>query len=389
MANESTYALISDLLPLIWGSVLRYMQHTFIMPRLVRTFNDTSSWVDRKVSEYGDDSATVSDNLGELDDLVPTALDRSLLTTLTPKEIGKQYLITDRRVESDDVDVVRDARTYLGYSLGRKVESDLLGDFANFTGGVYGSDANSMSLALLYRARARLEANLVPGPYIAVIHPYQWLDIFNEHVLDLSQPAPLDFRNIMQRQYYVTQINDLNIVVSTMVPVIAVANERQTVNITGSPSGGTFKLAFADQATAAIAYNVDAAGLVSALEALPNIATGDITVTGSNPNFTVEFGGTLAGQDVPQMTLYDNSLTGGTSPSVSIATTVQGRNYARAGMFNRDALAFDLRRGLRVEAERNASLRATELNATMVYAHGVWRATHGVIIKSDASMPLS
>lgn len=49
-----------------------------------------------------------------------------------------------------------------------------------------------------------------------------------------------------------------------------------------------------------------------------------------------------------------------------------------AGMFSRDALAFDLRRAPRFEPERDASRRGVELNLTSVFAHGVWRPTFGV-----------
>jgi hypothetical protein len=51
---------------------------------------------------------------------------------------------------------------------------------------------------------------------------------------------------------------------------------------------------------------------------------------------------------------------------------------AYAGMFSRDALAYDLRRAPRMEPERDASRRAIELNMTSVFAHGVWRPLFGV-----------
>jgi hypothetical protein len=49
-----------------------------------------------------------------------------------------------------------------------------------------------------------------------------------------------------------------------------------------------------------------------------------------------------------------------------------------AGMFSRDAIALDMRRAPRIEAERDASRRGTELNLSTLYAHGVWRPTFGV-----------
>jgi hypothetical protein len=57
------------------------------------------------------------------------------------------------------------------------------------------------------------------------------------------------------------------------------------------------------------------------------------------------------------------------------------------GVFPREALALDWRRAIRVEAERDASRRGTELNMSGVYAHGVWRATLGVQMLFDATAP--
>ena len=53
------------------------------------------------------------------------------------------------------------------------------------------------------------------------------------------------------------------------------------------------------------------------------------------------------------------------------------------GMFSRDAIALDIRRAFRIEAQRDASIGggAIELNASMVYAYGVFRPTFGVLVK--------
>jgi hypothetical protein len=52
------------------------------------------------------------------------------------------------------------------------------------------------------------------------------------------------------------------------------------------------------------------------------------------------------------------------------------------GMFSRDAIALDIRRAFRIEAQRDASIGggAIELNASMVYAKGVFRKTWGVLV---------
>lgn len=59
------------------------------------------------------------------------------------------------------------------------------------------------------------------------------------------------------------------------------------------------------------------------------------------------------------------------------------------GVFPKEALAFDVRRDVRVEAERDASRRGLELNMSAVYAHGVWRPALGVKMIFAATAPTS
>jgi len=59
------------------------------------------------------------------------------------------------------------------------------------------------------------------------------------------------------------------------------------------------------------------------------------------------------------------------------------------GAFPKEALALDWRRAIRIEAERDASRRGTELNMSGVYAHGVWRPALGVKMIFAATAPTS
>lgn len=104
-------------------------------------------------------------------------------------------------------------------------------------------------------------------------------------------------------------------------------NEVQQVAITGSPTGGSFTLTFDGQTTAGIVYNAAAAAVQSALAALSNIGSGNVSCSGGalpGTPVAVTFIGSLAGIDVPQMTASAASLTGGTSPAVNVTTTTPG-----------------------------------------------------------------
>jgi hypothetical protein len=113
------------------------------------------------------------------------------------------------------------------------------------------------------------------------------------------------------------------------------ANEIQTLSITGVPTGGTFTLTFAGQTTAPIAFNATAAAVVAALQAITTInATGNtnLSATGGPLPATpvvLTFIGDWAGYDVPLITASSAGLTGGTTPTATVAVTTPGRTGSR------------------------------------------------------------
>lgn len=385
MANETTLALITSLLDPIREGALMYAQNSFVAPRLVRTFSDKTGFQNRVNSIYRE--TAVTDNLAESADLTNVQFDREALASLTPKEVGKQFIITDRRIETDIENVLADAYTDIGYTIGKKVEIDTLAQFSSLSGGRVGADGTDASMDNIYEARAVLEANAVPGPYVVVLHSYQWLPIFKTFV-SMTNAAPLDIRNEAQRNYFIQNVADMTFVVSPLVPYGSTTNEVQTATVGGTPTGGTFKLSYRGAQTAAIAYNAASATVQAALEALRTIGTGNVTVSGSAGGpYTITFVNALAGVNAILITRSDNSLTGGTSPDVTIVQTTQGVGYATGAIFNRDAIALDLRRPMTIEPQRDASFRRTELNTTMVYAVGQWRTEWGVQIRTKATAP--
>lgn len=72
---------------------------------------------------------------------------------------------------------------------------------------------------------------------------------------------------------------------------------------------------------------------------------------------------------------------------VNANIAVDGSDDAVSGVFNPGALAFDSRKAPTLEPERDASLRAWELNLVGGYAHGVRRPTFGVKYTADAATP--
>jgi hypothetical protein len=88
--------------------------------------------------------------------------------------------------------------------------------------------------------------------------------------------------------------------------------QTETVTATGGTRTLTVQVGANAQTTAPIAWNANAAAIQAALEALSNVAPGDITVAGAGP-YTYTMGGNLGLQDVNPITVNTYGLTGGTS----------------------------------------------------------------------------
>ena len=162
------------------------------------------------------------------------------------------------------------------------------------------------------------------------------------HGTDMNQSASLDLSRFTENTHWVAGSGTgqpYNILKSGIplgrvtesglyAPYAGPSNEVQTVTVTGAPTGGTFTLTWSGQTTTAIAYNATAATVRTALEGLSNIAAGDVTVTGNAGGpYTVTFVGHLGATDVAAMTATA-TLTGGTTPGVTIATATAGGTAA-------------------------------------------------------------
>jgi len=104
----------------------------------------------------------------------------------------------------------------------------------------------------------------------------------------------------------------------------------------------------------------------------------NLTNTFANPNGGVAqntamvnaYVGTIAGMDV-----YE-----------SANITIDGSDDAKAAVFSREALAIAMKRDFQIGAQRDASLRAFELNATAVYGVGELDDSYGVEMLFDAAL---
>jgi sorbitol-specific phosphotransferase system component IIA len=126
-----------------------------------------------------------------------------------------------------------------------------------------------------------------------------------------------------------------------VVAIVVNASEVQRVALTGAPTNGVFTLTFNGQTTLPINILASGAGVQTALEALSNIAPGDVIVTGPNLGpWDVTFTGPLANQDVPALIARNNerqqidprALTGGNFTLTSTAATACSFNASSAAV---------------------------------------------------------
>lgn len=96
----------------------------------------------------------------------------------------------------------------------------------------------------------------------------------------------------------------------------AAQSARHIVRLYNNPTGGNWRLTFNGQETANMAWNASGATVQAALEALSNIAPGDVTVSDADSSvsgqydYTVQWGGTYANTGIPLLHGRSVNLTG-------------------------------------------------------------------------------
>jgi hypothetical protein len=178
----STTADLNSLYNQIIEDSLMVLRETNLMAQLVANMNSTG-YATRTVGIF---STTTATKVAEgVDFTAGTKLSKSVKATFTPEEAMAQFILTDRMVATDDVDaIVAAARNELGATMAAVVDTDLLAKFSSFTASK-GTAGNPLTIAIASAAVSKLRNSKVMGRLSAVLHPYQWHDLW---VL-LNQPS--------------------------------------------------------------------------------------------------------------------------------------------------------------------------------------------------------
>lgn len=170
----STTTTLNDLLPAITAEAMFVANERSIMRGLVKNFAiPASNGKTITVPIYPTQSAAA---LTEGDEASNTEISTSG-ATLTVSTVAIRTMITDLVRASAASNVVADVGRLFGEAIAKKIDTDLLGLFSGFSGGVGAADA-ALSAATIARAIATLRANAVPQDALAcVVNPYVAYDL--------------------------------------------------------------------------------------------------------------------------------------------------------------------------------------------------------------------
>lgn len=174
MANQmNLFSDLGTLAQTVQEDAIFIVRETYQMQNLVTVLSDMTGLNTRTNHVYN--SGTAKD-IGEADDLSSDNFTPSADQVLTPSEIGEQFFITDSRAASQAPEMIMtDAARELGFAAGDKIETDLVGEIANLTGGTVGAAGSTITWgyvsAAIAQARNANKSNA--KPLSCVLHAYQ------------------------------------------------------------------------------------------------------------------------------------------------------------------------------------------------------------------------
>jgi N4-gp56 family major capsid protein len=163
--------------------------------------------------------------LTEGDDFSNTAVSTDV-ATFTIGQVGLMTMVTDLAVQASASNVVADLGQLFGNAIAKKIDQDLMGQFANFTTNVIGSSSTTITAALLMQGLTKLKSAGVPTDGLAcVLHPSVAYDLksalTSQGNVVFTAGAYGDVANEAMRMGYVGNLFGMNVFESSNAPLIA------------------------------------------------------------------------------------------------------------------------------------------------------------------------
>lgn len=211
----STTATLDDLFSNIIKEAIFTAQEQSLVRNLVTVYDISGeSGKTVQVPVYPEISASA---LTEGTDLSSTTVSTTS-KTISVGEVGVQAVLTDLAARSAQGDTAGDMGRLLGEAVAKKMDTDLIGLFSGFSGGL-GAAGTEITVADIFKAAARLRAANATGQMAAVIHPYQAYQLKSNLTNAFANPNGGDLQNEAMRNGYVGSIAGVDVYESANISV--------------------------------------------------------------------------------------------------------------------------------------------------------------------------
>jgi N4-gp56 family major capsid protein len=217
MADEATATILSELYAnIVQSAIYTLSEQTVIRPLVANYDLSGTPGLTAQIPIFPAVSAIP---LTDGTDIPSNTAFNTTKVDVTCSEIGAMIKLTDLGRESAAQDVAVAIGRQLGDAMAKKVDTDLANLFTGFSQTV-GSGNNELTADLFFKAGALLRNAQAPGPYVAVIHPYQAYqlrkvltnagnNVINHNLSDVGNEA--------LRSGFISTINGISIFESTVV----------------------------------------------------------------------------------------------------------------------------------------------------------------------------
>ncbi len=212
---DTLSAQLAGLYPKAYDQSILVLRAEAIVRQTCRDYTDRQGVEDRIFSSRsGATAASVAENA----DLSSTTLTKAADATLTPGEVGAQYVLHDRTVRTDE-NIWVDAGDDLGLAMAQKIDTDLTSTYTNFTQSI-GTAGTAPTFARLFAAQAKLKHAGVSGPFWCVLHEYVWFTLSQSVSLEQTMKnTPEVLREELAGNYYVGSLGNFHILTSSNITI--------------------------------------------------------------------------------------------------------------------------------------------------------------------------
>lgn len=172
MANEASYAGFAGMIANIYEAAYLTARDAAIVSNLVHPWTGTGL-MPRIFGTYAGGTAQT---LTEASDGAAQTWAGTASGTVTPSIIYASYFMNDTLAASDPNTMVSDASRDLGNIIGQKLDADLCGLFASFSGSI-GSVGGTLTWNNINYAAMKMRAAYAPMPYMCVLNPMHWYQL--------------------------------------------------------------------------------------------------------------------------------------------------------------------------------------------------------------------